>query len=106
MYSEASRPAPSAQQQTEYLSVDDVVQIVEMFSEAPLRQGTHRLAFRVKRAALVSAILLEVRHDGTGGLRREPVPPRRLPLERTMKKVRGTADRVTRKAKAGLRRLR
>ena len=47
MYSEASRPAPSAQQQTEYLSVDDVVQIVEMFSEAPLRDAVRDLGLLI-----------------------------------------------------------
>jgi death-on-curing protein len=48
VYSEASRPAPSAQQQqTEYLSVDDVVQIVEMFSEAPLRDAVRDLGLLI-----------------------------------------------------------
>ena len=47
MYSEASRPAPSVQQQTEYLSVDDVVQIVEMFSEAPLRDAVRDLGLLI-----------------------------------------------------------
>ena len=47
MYSEAPRPGPSAQQQTEYLSVDDVVQIVEMFSEAPLRDAVRDLGLLI-----------------------------------------------------------
>ena len=47
MYSQAPRPAPSAQQQTEYLSVDDVVQIVEMFSEAPLRDAVRDLGLLI-----------------------------------------------------------
>jgi death-on-curing protein len=48
VYSEASRPAPSVQQQqTEYLSVDDVVQIVEMFSEAPLRDAVRDLGLLI-----------------------------------------------------------
>jgi len=51
VYSEASRPAPSAPQQqlqqTEYLSVDDVVQIVEMFSEAPLRDAVRDLGLLI-----------------------------------------------------------
>jgi hypothetical protein len=73
---------------------------------APLKAGAHRLAFRSKRATLVSAIILDVRHDGTAGLRREPVPPRRMPLERTMKKVQGDVKRFTQRAKAALRRFR
>jgi death-on-curing protein len=49
VYSEAPRPGPSAQQQpqTEYLSVDDVVQIVEMFSEAPLRDAVRDLGLLI-----------------------------------------------------------
>jgi death-on-curing protein len=46
VYSEAPRPGPSAQQ-TEYLSVDDVVQIVEMFSEAPLRDAVRDLGLLI-----------------------------------------------------------
>jgi death on curing protein len=47
VYSEAPRTTPSAQQQTEYLSVDDVVQIVEMFSEAPLRDAVRDLGLLI-----------------------------------------------------------
>lgn len=42
-------------QQTEYLSVDDVVQIVEMFSDAPLREAVRDLGLlisAVERPAL------------------------------------------------------
>jgi hypothetical protein len=72
----------------------------------PLKAGAHRLAFRSKRATLVSAIILDLHHDGTARLRREPVPPRRMPLERTVKKVQSSARRFTERAKRGLRRLR
>lgn len=34
-------------QQTEYLSIDDVVQIVEMFSEAPLREAVRDLGLLI-----------------------------------------------------------
>jgi death on curing protein len=47
VYSQAPRPAPAAQQQTEYLSVDDAVQIVEMFSEAPLRDAVRDLGLLI-----------------------------------------------------------
>ncbi|MCU1473176.1 Fic family protein [Amnibacterium sp.] len=46
---------PSQVQQTEYLSIDDVVQIVEMFSEAPLREAVRDLGLligAVERPAL------------------------------------------------------
>jgi hypothetical protein len=51
-------------------------------------------------------IVVDVAHDGTARLRREPVPPRRMPLERTVQRVRGTTRRFTERAKAGLRRIR
>ena len=73
---------------------------------SPLRTGAHRLAFRGKRSTLVSAIVLDVDHDGSARLRREPVPPKRLPLERTIKKVRRTTTRLTERAKRVLRRIR
>jgi len=38
---------PLAQTQTEYLSIDDVVQIVEMFSEAPLREAVRDLGLLI-----------------------------------------------------------
>lgn len=49
-----SLPSRSAQH-TEYLSIDDVVQIVEMFSEAPLREAVRDLGLlisAVERPAL------------------------------------------------------
>ena len=43
-----SAETPSSQvQQTEYLSIDDVVQIVEMFSEAPLREAVRDLGLLI-----------------------------------------------------------
>ncbi len=40
---QVSSEVPNGAQQTEYLSIDDVVQIVEMFSEAPLREAVRDL---------------------------------------------------------------
>ena len=40
-------PSSRSAQHTEYLSVDDVVQIVEMFSEAPLREAVRDLGLLI-----------------------------------------------------------
>lgn len=47
MSAETTAAALPAEQHTEYLSIDDVVQIVEMFSESPLRESVRDLGLLI-----------------------------------------------------------